>query len=155
MRHASCCGPRSFHGSPELNREQSGYGWGGFFMRRGPFGEGPEGGFGVRRPLRVLAYKLELDEAQIAELARLLDEVKTERAQGEVDDRRTLSEFADALAGETFDAAKAGAAGDRRVAAATRLRDTVVRFLQQIHAILRPDQRARLAYLIRTGTLIV
>jgi Spy/CpxP family protein refolding chaperone len=124
-------------------------------MRRGPFGEGPEGGFGVRRPLRVLAYKLELDEAQIAELARLLDEVKTERAQGEVDDRRTLSEFADALAGETFDAAKAGAAGDRRVAAATRLRDTVVRFLQQIHAILRPDQRARLAYLIRTGTLIV
>ena len=56
------------------------------------------GGFGVRRPLRFLAYKLGLDEKQVAELARLLDEVKTERAQAEVDDRRTLSEFADALA---------------------------------------------------------
>ncbi|HSU68887.1 MAG TPA: Spy/CpxP family protein refolding chaperone [Tepidisphaeraceae bacterium] len=122
-------------------------------MRHG--GEGFEGGFGVRRPLRVLAYKLGLDEKQIAELARLLDEVKTERAQAEVDDRRTLSEFADALAGETFDAAKAAGAGERRVASAAKLRDTVVRFLQQIHAILNPDQRARLAYLIRTGVLTV
>jgi len=125
-------------------------------MRRGGhFGEASEGGFGVRRPLRVLAYKLGLDEKQIGELARLLDEVKTERAQAEVDDRRTLSEFADALAGENFDAAKAASAGDRRVASATKLRETVVRFLQQIHAILNPEQRARLAYLIRTGALIV
>ena len=124
-------------------------------MRRGHFGESSEGGFGVRRPLRVLAYKLDLDEKQIGELARLLDEVKTERAQAEVDDRRTLSEFADALAGETFDAAKAASAGDRRVASATKLREAVIRFLQQIHAILNPEQRARLAYLIRTGALVV
>ena len=124
-------------------------------MHRGHGGEGFEGGFGVRRPLRVLAYKLGLDEKQIAELARLLDEVKTERAQAEVDDRRTLSEFADALAGEAFDAVKAAGAGDRRVASATKLRDTVVRFLQQIHAILNPEQRGRLAYLIRTGALTV
>ena len=118
-------------------------------------GEGPEGGFGVRRPLRFLAYKLELDDRQIAELARLLDEVKTERAQAEVDDRRTLAEFADAVAGETFDAAKATSGGDRRVASATRVRDAVVKLLQQLHAILNPDQRARLAYLIRTGVLVV
>jgi Spy/CpxP family protein refolding chaperone len=124
-------------------------------MRRGHCGDGPDAGFGVRRPLRVLAYKLDLDEKQIAELARLLDEVKTERAQAEVDDRRTLSEFADALAGDVFDAAKAGSAGDRRVASSTKLRDVVLRFLQQIHAILNPDQRARLAYLIRTGALVV
>jgi Spy/CpxP family protein refolding chaperone len=125
-------------------------------MPRGAWGEGPaEGAFGVRRPLRVLAYKLNLDDKQVAELAKLLDEVKTERAQAEVDDRRTLAEFADALAGETFDTAKASAAGDRRVASAAKLRDTVIRFLQQIHAILNPDQRARLAYLIRTGTLSV
>ena len=123
-------------------------------MRRGQCGES-DGGFGVRRPLRVLAYKLELDDKQIAELAKLLDEVKTERAQAEVDDRRTLAEFADALAGDAFDTAKASSAGDRRVASATKLRDTVVRFLTQIHAILKPDQRARLAYLIRTGALVV
>jgi Spy/CpxP family protein refolding chaperone len=124
-------------------------------MPRGHWGDGSEGGFGVRRPLRVLAYKLELDEKQVAELARLLGEIKTERAQAEVDDRRTLAEFADALAGEAFDATRASSAGDRRVASATKLRDAVLRFLQQIHAILNPEQRQRLAYLIRTGTLTV
>ena len=154
-----CCGPRSGYGRHHRHegdrREPGGFGWGEFFMHRGHGGEGPEGGFGVRRPLRVLAYKLGLDEGQIAQLARLLDEVKTERAQAEVDDRRTLAEFADALAGDAFDAVKAASAGERRVASATRLRDTVLRFLQQIHAILNPDQRARLAYLIRTGVLSV
>ena len=38
------------------------------------------GAFGVRRPLRFLAYRLELEEAQVAELAKILDDVKTERA---------------------------------------------------------------------------
>ena len=118
-------------------------------------GEGFEGGgrFGVRRPLRFLAYKLGLDEKQVAELARLLDELKTERAQAEVDDRRTLAEFADALAAESFDSGKAASGGDRRLASATRLKEAVVRFLQQVHQILNPEQRARLAYLIRTGVL--
>src|SRR5580700_7817290 len=39
------------------------------------------GSFGVRRPLRFLAYKLELDQDQITELAAILAELKTERAQ--------------------------------------------------------------------------
>ena len=128
-------------------------------MGHGHHGEGFEGGFGggfgVRRPLRFLAYKLELDEKQVAELARILDELKTERAQAEVDNRRTLAEFADALAGEAFDAAKAAAAGERRVNSAAKLRDTLIRTLQQIHALLNPEQRSRLAYLIRTGVLAV
>ena len=38
-------------------------------------------GWGVRRPLRFLAHKLGLDQKQIAELARILDELKIERAQ--------------------------------------------------------------------------
>jgi Spy/CpxP family protein refolding chaperone len=118
-------------------------------------GMGPSEGFGVRRPLRFLAYKLGLDEKQVEQLARVLDELKTERAQAGVDDRRSLSDFADAVAGETFDTARAAAGADRRVESARRLRDAVVRALQQIHAILNPDQRARLAYLIRTGVLLV
>ena len=123
--------------------------------RGGPGGDGDEdgGAFGVRRPLRFLAYKLELDERQVAELARILDELKTERAQAAVDDRRSLAELADAVTGEAFDPAKATAAGDRRVAAAQRLRDAVGRSLSQVHALLNPDQRGRLAYLIRTGVL--
>lgn len=127
-------------------------------MHRGHHDEegfGGGGGFGVRRPLRVLAYKLGLDEKQVADLARVLDELKTERAQAAVDDRRTLADFADALGGEAFDAAKAAAAGERRVASASRLRDTLIRALGQIHAILNPEQRQRFAYLIRTGVLTV
>jgi hypothetical protein len=111
------------------------------------------GAFGVRRPLRFLAYKLDLDEQQVAELARILGELKTERAQAEVDGRRATASFADALGGESFDAAKAAAAGAMRVTSAEHLRDAVIRALERIHALLEPDQRERLAYLIRTGTL--
>jgi Spy/CpxP family protein refolding chaperone len=119
-------------------------------------GEGFGGGaFGVRRPLRFLAYKLELDERQVAELARILDELKTERAQGEVDRRRSLSAFADAVAGETFDATRAGEAAGLRVKTAERLRDAITSALARMHALLDNEQRGRLAYLIRTGVLAV
>lgn len=111
------------------------------------------GAFGVRRPLRFLAYKLELDEKQVAELARILDDLKTERAQGEVDRRRSLSGFADAVAGPTFDAARAKESAELRVSTAERLRDAVTTALGKLHALLDDDQRERLAYLIRTGVL--
>jgi Spy/CpxP family protein refolding chaperone len=126
-------------------------------MGRGLGGGDDEGGggFGVRRPLRFLAHKLELDDKQVAQLARILDELKTERAQVAVDDRRTLGDFADALAGAQFDQARAAAGGDRRAESTRRLRDVLVRSLGQIHAILTPPQRERLAYLIRTGVLVV
>ena len=128
--------------------------WGGYeeAMDDDPFGGG---GFGVRRPLRFLSHKLGLDERQIAELARILDELKTERAQAEVDRRRTLTAFADALAGDAFEAAKADEGGQLRVKSAERLRDAVLKALRQIHALLNAEQRVRLAYLIRTGTLVV
>jgi Spy/CpxP family protein refolding chaperone len=113
------------------------------------------GGFGIRRPLRFLSHKLELDDRQIGELARILEELKTERAQAEVDRRRTLTAFADALTSDTFDADKAAEGGNLRVASAERLRDAVTKALRQIHALLNAEQRARLAYLIRTGTLTV
>ena len=117
--------------------------------RSGDFG----GTFGVRRPLRFLAYKLELREEQVAELAKILAELKTERAQAEVDERRTLGAFADAVAGGAFDGSRAAEAGRLRVTSAERLRDAVLRALERIHAILDPDQREQLAYLIRTGRL--
>ena len=113
------------------------------------------GGFGVRRPLRFLAHRLGLDDTQVTTLARILDGLKTERAQAEVDRRRTLATFADALSGDAFDDAKASEAGVMRVKSAERVRDAVLKALREIHAILRPDQRLQLAYLIRTGTLAV
>jgi len=113
------------------------------------------GAFGVRRPLRFLAYKLRLHDEQVAELARILGEVKTERAQAEVDSRRSLAAFADAVTGSTFDEQRAGEGAALRVRSAERLREVVVKALGNIHALLEPEQRERLAYLIRTGTLII
>jgi Spy/CpxP family protein refolding chaperone len=133
-----------------------GHGHGGGGGDEGGDGDGfGGGGFGVRRPLRFLAYKLELDERQVAGLARILDELKTERAQAEVDRRRSLTAFADAIGGAAFDEARAKEAGALRVATAERLRDAVTKALAGIHALLEPDQRERLAYLIRTGALAI
>jgi Spy/CpxP family protein refolding chaperone len=113
------------------------------------------GAFGVRRPLRFLAHKLELEDAQVAELAKILDELKTERAQAAVDHRRAISAFADAIEGETFNEEKAGAGAAVRAASAERLRSAVATALERLHKLLDPQQRARLAYLIRTGTLSI
>jgi Spy/CpxP family protein refolding chaperone len=110
-------------------------------------------GLGVRRPLRFLAHKLDLDDRQVAELARILTDLKTERAQADVDERRSLAEFADAVAGAVFDSAKAASAGERRVQSASKVRETLNRALEQIHALLNAEQRESLAYLIRTGVL--
>ena len=130
------------HGGGDDESDGEGAGFGG-------------GAFGVRRPLRFLAYKLELDERQVAELARVLDELKIERAQGEVDRRRSMTAFADAFGKDAFDEARAKEAGALRVATAERLRDAVTKALGRIHALLDPEQRERLAYLIRTGALLI
>jgi Spy/CpxP family protein refolding chaperone len=115
------------------------------------FGDG--GGLGVRRPLRFLAWKLDLDERQVSDLAKVLAELKTERAQAEVDGRRATAALADAIAGEQFDQQRATEGGALRVGSAEHLRDAVLKALGRIHSLLEPEQRERLAYLIRTGTL--
>jgi hypothetical protein len=151
-RRASGCGAWAGHWGGQWRSDDDSAGGGG---GGGGFGDGDGGGFGVRRPLRFLAYKLQLDERQVAELAKVLNELKTERAQSEVDRRRSLSAFADAVGGEAFDEARAGEAGRLRVETATRLRDAVSTALRRIHALLDGEQRERLAYLIRTGTLVL
>lgn len=148
------CGPAwaGPHGGPP----GGGRGWHG-----GPPGGGhgdfdaDGGGFGVRRPLRFLAWKLELEEEQVGKLAIILDELKTERAQAAVDQRRSIAALADAVGGASFDADKATEAGNGRVKTAERLRDAVLSALGKIHAILDDEQRQRLAYLLRTGALVI
>jgi len=126
---------------------------GGHFGHGDGPGDESGGGFGVRRPLRFLAYKLDLDEAQVAELATILTELKIQRAQAEVDQRRTTSALADVVAGDTFDEGKAQATAGERVKSAERVQGAVTTALTRIHALLKPEQRAKLAYLLRTGAL--
>jgi Spy/CpxP family protein refolding chaperone len=141
------CGP---HGGPWRGRGH----FGGHGHGHGPGGDDFGGGsFGVRRPLRFLAFKLDLDEPQVAELAAILDELKTERAQAAVDDRRATSALADAVAAETFDSAKVTTATGERAKSGERVQTAVARALGRLHALLKPEQRAQLAYLLRTGAL--
>lgn len=118
-------------------------------------GEDASGGFGVRRPLRFLAWKLELTEPQLARFAEVINELKTERAQTAVDDRRALTLLADAAIGDEFNASKAAEATKLRTESAQRLQQRVSEALAQMHAVLDAEQRARLAYLLRTGTLVM
>src|SRR5579863_7186314 len=127
-----------WHGRWGRGGDERGYGF-----SHGHHGGGDDDGghFGVRRPLRFLAYKLELDEKQVGELARILSDLKTERAQAQVDQRRTTASFADAIAGGSFDDAKAADGAQQRVKSAEKLKDAVVKALREIHAVLNEEQR--------------
>ena len=112
---------------------------------RGQRGSAAPAACGVRRPLRFLAWKLELDDEQLGEVAKILAELKTERAQGEVDRAKRLAALADAVSAEAFDASRAaeGAALARRERGAHAQRD--VKALERLHALLdaRSAQDAR------------
>jgi hypothetical protein len=110
-------------------------------------------GLGVRRPLRFLSWKLDLDDEQTAKLARILERLKLERAQAALDLRRGASDLADALEASEVPRDKLGAAGELRVAAARRIEAAVAAAIAELHAMLEPDQRSLLAELIRTGAI--
>ena len=88
-------------------------------------------------------------------LARILNELKTERAQAAVDNQRTVSLFADALSAASFDSVKASEGLRLRVQSAEKLREAVLQALERTHAILNPQQREKLAYLLRSGALTI
>jgi Spy/CpxP family protein refolding chaperone len=118
-------------------------------------GGGGGAGFGVRRPLRVMSHELELSAEQSAVLARVIDALKTERAQAAVDERRSIGMIADAMTATDFDREAVDKALELRVRSAERLREAVAKALEQTHAMLEPEQRERLAYLLRSGTLTI
>jgi Spy/CpxP family protein refolding chaperone len=134
-------------------------GWHG--SGKGESGKGESGyaasdrSFGVRRPLRFMAHRLELDDEQVQKLARILNDLKTERAQREVDHQRALSQIADLLAGEAFDRGAAEKALKSRLTAAERLEQAVLKALEETHAMLNPAQRTELAYMLRSGQLTI
>jgi len=118
-------------------------------------GDDGGGGFGVRRPLRFMSWKLELNETQVEQLASILADLKTERAQAAVDHRRSVGLFADALEGDVFDGDKAAHGAEGRVQTAAKLKAAVLVALTRTHAMLDPEQRKALAYLLRSGQLTI
>ncbi len=102
-----------------------------------------------------MAHRLDLDDEQIDTLAGILNLLKTERAQARLDEQRSIAGIADAVEGDEFNAAVAAEALSARVAAAERLKGEVLTTLQKTHEMLDPEQRKRLAYLLRSGQLTI
>lgn len=102
-----------------------------------------------------MAHRLDLDDEQIDKLAALLNTLKTERAQARLDEQRSVARIAEAIEVEGFDQHKAEEALQLRVSAAERLKAEVLATLQKTHEMLDPEQRKRLAYLLRSGQLTI
>ena len=105
--------------------------------------------------MRFLAHKLELGEEQVAAFATILDDLKTERAQSAVDQRRRISALAEAIEGSSVDDARLASVGDEQQRTEQRMHDAVTRALKKMHGALDDEQRKRLAYLLRTGALSI
>ena len=113
------------------------------------------GAFGVRRPLRFLAWKLELEEKQVAELAKIIDELKTERAQSAVDLRRSTAALADSFESTPLDENRLKDITTARAKANERLQEVISQALIRIHALLDEEQRKRFGYMLRMGVIAV
>ncbi|MEL6341360.1 MAG: Spy/CpxP family protein refolding chaperone [Myxococcota bacterium] len=137
--------------------EHAGRGCGWKRRRRGANERYWAGGsaFGVRRPLRTMAHRLDLDDEQVSKLAQILNELKTERAQASVDEQRSISAIAEGIQGESFDAERVSEGLELRVQSATRLKAEITKALERTHRMLDNEQRERLAYLLRSGQLSI
>ena len=154
LRHAAACGTMAYAGCGPASPWQRDEGV-RLSGRRGWDEDLIAGaaGFGVRRPLRFLASRLDLSEEQFARAAKILEELKIERAQAEVDLRRSSADFAGALEGGEFGREQAETGRRRRVEAAARVQDAVARALEALHELLDTEQREELATLIRSGAI--
>ena len=111
-------------------------------------------GFGRRGPRGIFfsLRRLGLDRRQREEVWHVADGVR--RAAGDLrfGKWRGLATAAEALGDETFDRARVEAEADSQLAKMTELRKTVVDGLAKIHAILTPEQRARVRELFVART---
>lgn len=107
--------------------------------------------FGVRRPLRHLAHKLQLSDPQLRTLVEILDRLKTGYGQSKLDQDRSLSEVAAVFAGATFNSERASAALDSRIRSTQTLNQELLAAMQQIYELLSEAQRHEFAYLLRSG----
>lgn len=107
--------------------------------------------FGVRRPLRYLAWKLELTDEQTRQLVEVLDRLKTAYAQAKLDRDRSTSDIAAVFAGESFAADRMEAALDARTASTRALNTELGVAIRRIFDVLSEAQRQEFAYLLRSG----
>ena len=103
--------------------------------------------FSIKRPLRFLIHKLELEEDQVHEIADTLSDFKIEKDVADIERRRAKKVLAAALKADVFDREKAEEGVEQQVEAERRLRSAFVDSLERVHAALKPEQREKLAFL--------
>lgn len=108
-------------------------------------------GFGVRRPLRYLAHRLDLDDSQMRRMASVLNQLKNEREQAQLDDKRSVTALAELLAEGTPTLEEVREVLAPRVSGAERLNDETARALIAISEFLDEDQRDEFINLMLTG----
>ncbi len=111
--------------------------------------------FGVRRPLRHLAWKLNLDETQIRDVVDVLDRLKTAYNQARLDQDRSTSEIAAAFSASEFDTEHVSSALGMRTRASEALNVELLAAVQRIFELLNSDQRREFAYLLRSGAFVL
>ena len=113
------------------------------------------GGFGARRPLRYLSYRLDLDDAQQRKVAAVLDRLKTEMEQARLDEKKTLSDLAGLITRENVSVDDLRGALTPRVETARNLQTVIAKAMQEMSELLDADQREELAYLLQSGAFKV
>jgi uncharacterized membrane protein len=104
-------------------------------------------GYGARHVLRRIGATPEQERAVLAETDALGEALHALRA----DARGLRGDLAELLASPALDPSRVAAALDARLGRAGELRTRVAEAVARIHAALGPDQRARLAELVRAG----
>ena len=110
---------------------------------------------GVRRPLRHLAWKLKLNDAQIRDLVDVLDQLKIAYHQARLDQDRSTSAVAAVFAAGSFDADSANAALATRTQSSEVLNGELLVAIRRIFELLNEEQRREFAYLLRSGAFVL
>lgn len=107
--------------------------------------------FGVRRPLRYLAHRLDLDENQVRRMAAVLNQLKTEREQASLDEKRTVANLAGLLTEgtPTLEDCKKQLSG--RISAAEHMVEETAKAIVALSELLDEDQMAEFIDLLLTG----
>ena len=112
-----------------------------------------QGGFGVRRPLRYLSHRLDLDDQQRRVLAASFERIKIEREQAALDRKRSDSQVADKLTQQELAVEDLQQAMCPRTDIAQRLQATIAKELYDSVRVLDDEQREEFAYLVRSGVV--
>ena len=107
--------------------------------------------FGVRRPLRHLTHRLDLDDSQVRRLASVLNQLKNEREQAKLDEKRSTAAIADLLSKGTPTLEECRETLASRIETAKNLNEETAKAIVAISDLLDDDQRVEFTNLLLTG----